>query len=128
MGVPDIRVSDRDRDAAVDRLRAASAEGRLEADELEDRVRAALAARTRGDLDALFADLPAPQPAPPPAPERSQMLRQRTAAFLTPNVVCILIWAATGAGSFWPVWVLLGTGIAFAVFLVRYVLGVEDDD
>ena len=54
------------------------------------------------------------------------MLRERTAAFLVPNVVCIAVWAATGAGSFWPGWVLLGTGIAFAVFLIRFVLRVEE--
>jgi hypothetical protein len=69
-------------------------------------------------------DLPAPN-VPAPRPERTRVLRERTAAFLVPNVVCIAVWAATGAGSFWPVWVLLGTGIAFAVFLIRYVLGVE---
>jgi hypothetical protein len=34
--------------------------------------------------------------------------------------------AETGAGSFWPGWVLLGTGIAFAAFLIRFVLGVEE--
>ena len=27
-------------------------------------------------------------------------------------IVCTIIWAATGAGMFWPVWVILGTGIA----------------
>jgi hypothetical protein len=59
-------------------------------------------------------------------PDRSLILRERTAAFLVPNVVCIAVWAATGAGSFWPGWVLLGTGIAFAVFLIRFVLRVEE--
>src|SRR4029078_12325966 len=48
--------------------------------------------------------------------------------FLVPNVVCIAVWAATGAGSFWPGWVLLGTGIAFAVFLIKFVVRVEDDN
>ena len=27
-------------------------------------------------------------------------------------IVCTIIWAATGAGMFWPIWVILGTGIA----------------
>jgi hypothetical protein len=62
-----------------------------------------------------------------PRPDRSLALRKRSASFLVPNVVCIAVWAATGAGAFWPGWVLLGTGIAFAVFLIRFVLGVEDD-
>ena len=29
-------------------------------------------------------------------------------------VVVVAIWALTGAGAFWPVWVFLGTGIALA--------------
>jgi hypothetical protein len=53
-----LRASDREREAAVLRLRAAHLEGRLETDELEDRVARAHAARTREDLDAVEADLP----------------------------------------------------------------------
>jgi hypothetical protein len=122
---PELRVADADRDRAIERLHAAATEGRLDHDELGERVSSALAARTQGQLDALTADLPR---LPAPRPDRSLALRQRTASFLVPNVVCVAVWAATGAGAFWPGWVLLGTGIAFAVFLIRFVLGVEDDE
>ena len=53
-----LRASDADRDAVTDQLRQAAIEGRLEPDELEDRVDAALRARTYGQLDLLVADLP----------------------------------------------------------------------
>jgi hypothetical protein len=53
-----LRASDADRDAVVDRLRDAAGEGRLEPDELEQRVDGALRARTYGDLAKLLADLP----------------------------------------------------------------------
>jgi hypothetical protein len=53
-----LRASDADRDAVVDRLREAAGEGRLEPDELEQRVDGALHARTYGDLAELLADLP----------------------------------------------------------------------
>jgi Domain of unknown function (DUF1707) len=53
-----LRASDADRDAVIDRLREAAGEGRLEPDELEERVDRALRARTYGDLGALLADLP----------------------------------------------------------------------
>ena len=53
-----LRASDADRDAVVDRLREAAGEGRLEPDELEQRVDRALRARTYGDLAELLADLP----------------------------------------------------------------------
>jgi DUF1707 SHOCT-like domain len=122
---PELRVADADRDRTVEQLRAAAAEGRLDPDELEERVSKALTARTQSELDELLADLPKPQVAVV-EPDRSLVLRERTAAFLVPNVVCIAIWAATGAGSFWPGWVLLGTGIAFAAFLIRFVLRVEE--
>jgi Flp pilus assembly protein TadB len=53
-----LRASDADRERVADRLRQAAAEGRILAHELEDRVHAALRARTYGDLDAVVADLP----------------------------------------------------------------------
>jgi len=55
---PELRVSDDDRDATVARLRVAGGEGRLTLDELADRVERADGARTRGELEALTADLP----------------------------------------------------------------------
>ncbi|RSN53372.1 MULTISPECIES: DUF1707 SHOCT-like domain-containing protein [Actinomadura] len=54
----DLRVSHAERDAAVERLREAAAEGRIELDELETRLEAALTARTHADLAPLTADLP----------------------------------------------------------------------
>jgi hypothetical protein len=56
---PAIRASDRDRDAVVQRLQQAFADGRLDDDEFDERMRAALTARTGADLDKLTADLPA---------------------------------------------------------------------
>ncbi|XVQ14536.1 DUF1707 SHOCT-like domain-containing protein [Spirillospora sp. CA-255316] len=59
----DVRVSHAERDAVVDRLREAAAEGRIELDELEDRLEVALTAKTYADLAPLTADLP---PVAPP--------------------------------------------------------------
>jgi Domain of unknown function (DUF1707) len=55
----DFRVSDADRDAAVDFLNRHYAEGRLTEQEHSARVDAAYAARYDSQLDALTADLPA---------------------------------------------------------------------
>ena len=69
--VPDgagTRASDRERDAVVQRVQDAFAEGRLDDAEFDERSRAALTARTHADLDALLADLPAAPAAPGPAP------------------------------------------------------------
>src|SRR5438128_9801668 len=62
------RASDRERDAVVQRVQDAFAEGRLNDDEFDERSRAALTARTHADLDALLADLPAATTATGPAP------------------------------------------------------------
>jgi fatty acid desaturase len=53
-----LRASDADREQIIDRLRKASAEGRLAAHELEHRVTTALKSRTYAELDATVADLP----------------------------------------------------------------------
>src|SRR5947209_18500391 len=53
------RASDRERDAVVQRVQDAFAEGRLDDAEFDERTRAALTARTHADLDTLLADLPA---------------------------------------------------------------------
>ena len=57
---PQQRASDADRDTAVDILCAAAAEGRLTLTELDERVGAALSARTICELAALIADLSGP--------------------------------------------------------------------
>jgi hypothetical protein len=65
---PAVRASDRERDAVVQRVQQAFAEGRLDDTEFDERMRAALTARTHADLDVLLADLPAETAAPAPAP------------------------------------------------------------
>jgi hypothetical protein len=59
-GGPQTLASDADRDTAVGLLNAARAEGRLTADEYDQRLSATYAARTWQQLDQLTADLPAP--------------------------------------------------------------------
>lgn len=56
---PEIRISDADRDRAVERLNDAVAEGRLTMPEFEERVDGVLRARTGGEVAPYLADLPA---------------------------------------------------------------------
>ncbi|MFE4920419.1 DUF1707 domain-containing protein [Streptomyces sp. NPDC056661] len=55
---PELRASDRERDQVVEILQVAAGDGRLTAAELDERLDAALSARTTGDLARLTADLP----------------------------------------------------------------------
>lgn len=79
----DLRVSQTERDAAARLLGEHLAAGRIEPAEFDERCDRALAARTRGDLDRLFADLPAERPARPPAPAGPDPAR-RIAALIRP--------------------------------------------
>jgi Domain of unknown function (DUF1707) len=54
-----LRASHQDRDRVVEILRVAAGDGRLTADELDERLEAALTARTYAELAALTTDLPA---------------------------------------------------------------------
>ncbi len=56
------RIGDAERDQAATYLREALAQGRLEQTEFDERVDAALRAKTQADLDPLFRDLPGPRP------------------------------------------------------------------
>jgi hypothetical protein len=63
----EVRASDAEREAVVERLRVATVEGRLTLSELTERTEAAYTATTRGELVSITADLPAvsgSQPAP----------------------------------------------------------------
>jgi hypothetical protein len=93
----DVLASDPERERVADALRGHAASGRLDPDELDERLGLAYAARLRADLLPLLADLPAPAGAP-----------RRPMPNLVPLLVLaatlIAIWALTGAGYFWPVW------------------------
>jgi hypothetical protein len=67
VGLPDqpsLRASDADREVAVERLRTAALEGRLDSEELESRLADAYAARWCSELAALTDDI-TPPPEPP---------------------------------------------------------------
>jgi hypothetical protein len=103
-----LRASDADRDAVAERLRQAAVEGRLDADELEERVHAALRARTYGDLDRLLVDLPskslsAPRPVVP-AVRTVAAVALRVLAVLA--IVTVVAVGALLTAAWWLMWVV----------------------
>jgi hypothetical protein len=54
----DLRASDSDREAVAERLREAAGDGRLDLEELQERLDRVFAAKTYGELEPLTADLP----------------------------------------------------------------------
>src|SRR4051794_3876493 len=105
---PDLRASDAEREAVVARLREHGAAGRLDVDELEERVGAAYAARTHEQLASLLEALPAiPGPVPrrhaqphPPVASGERRLSDELRVFAGVNLVLVAIWLFSGAGYF----------------------------
>jgi hypothetical protein len=117
MSDKDLLASDAERDEAAERLRQAAAEGRVTSEELEERLGRALGARTRGEVDAVVADLPSPRR----PPGRPSGRRPELVAFASTAMLLIAIWALSGMGYFWPAWPILGWG--FFVLMPGNVFG-----
>jgi hypothetical protein len=91
---PELRASDADREAVVERLRVAAIEGRLDAEELEARVSAAYAARLGSELERLTADVTPPPPAFAPPPVFVQRRTTRINPYAIASLVMSLLWLA----------------------------------
>jgi hypothetical protein len=99
-----IRVSDADREQVTARLREHFAEGRLTRDELDERVTAALSAKTVGDLRRVMVDLPEPAPVlagagPMPRGVRPGPVYVRRGPRLLPLALLVLLIAAVAPGT-----------------------------
>lgn len=130
-----LRSSDADRDLVRALLREAYAEGRLTESDLESRSAELTPELTLGGLLELVSDLlPTGRPEPDPlaaggmdprvaramamAGFRGQLMKD-LAVFLGPGAACVLVWWLDGRGLFWPVWILVYTGIPLLLTLVR---------
>jgi hypothetical protein len=74
----ELRASHEDRDQVIEVLRVSAGDGRLTADELDERLELAMTARTYGELAKLVADLPAAgsvTSTPAPAPRVKDVVR-----------------------------------------------------
>lgn len=115
-----LRVADAERQQLVDELRDHVVAGRLTSEEFEERVDRAYKASTRGELDALRADLPmSPATVQRALDTRKAQLRRRLlqegGGAVGISILCVAIWVASGAtGSFWPAWVILVTLLPLA--------------
>jgi len=116
------RAGDRDRQKTAARLGQAFAQGYLEIEEYEERVKAAFQTHTSGELHTLLADLPLDRiRRADPRYRAARMaaarlgLRIHLGAYFAMAVVVLTVWAAiavtTSASYFWPIWPILGAAI-----------------
>ena len=108
-----IRASDGERDQVVALLQRDFVDGRLTQAELEERAGAALAARTRDQLRALTADLPAADVRP-----------ARPAIVLDPCLLCLLLFLCPPAGVAY--WLLSRRGIGGGWLSQRQLAGIPN--
>jgi hypothetical protein len=114
-----LRASDEDRERIADRLRHATAEGRLHAHELEERLAKALRARTYGELDAVVSDLPRDRIATRPRSHLTNWAQPAVAlAIAVPIalvavavVMAIALFVLSGVFAVWMLWVLIGWSV-----------------
>jgi hypothetical protein len=115
---PALRASDADREAVAERLRVASVDGRIDSEELEQRLSDVYSARWVADLDRLVADVvPPPPPVPQaPAPIPYPGPYQPAYPVATTNGLAV---ASLVAGFFWLGWI----GSILAVIFGHIALG-----
>jgi hypothetical protein len=129
-----IRISDADREQVAARLREHYAEGRLNSDELEERISATFSAKTYGDLRRVMADLPEPAPVPDygqqwgkASRQAAQWGRPRTVVYrrgprLLPLALLALVVALVVPGVAWLFLALFK--IVLVLWLVAAVVGI----
>jgi len=131
-----LRASNSDRQAVVDRLQNAFVEGRLQLHEYDERVAAAYQAVTYADLAGLFTDLPADNPVRPPAAARPPTAKPAVrhpgvlgdlplalqilwTIWLSVLLINLVVWTilevSQGSEDFWPIWLLVPTAVLAGV-------------
>jgi hypothetical protein len=106
-----LRASDADREHFAERLRHATAEGRLLAEELEDRLGAVFTARTYGELDAVVADLPRrsveERPRRPRAVSHLRSVPAGALVVAIPVALALIVAAVVIVATIFALWALL---------------------
>lgn len=125
-----VRAGTADRNVVLEALSEAYGDGRLEREELDERTDAVHAARTLGELPPILSDLIPSSGALslPVGPDvRSEAVakyersrREALMSFLTPTLICWVIWALTMPGGFaWPLFVTVPTSLGLIGTIVR---------
>jgi hypothetical protein len=148
---PEMRASDADRDRVAAALREHCAQGRIDVDELNERLEGVYSSRTLGDLQKVTDDLPEEDmyELPVPSWRRSTPARgmgghlpavhdggglyQRAmqagwATYATVNVLCFVIWllVAIPSGAWYPWWIWVA-GPWGVLMLAGQIFGPRDD-
>ncbi len=121
-----MRVSDNERERVVAFLREQALVGRLDDEELEDRIGGAYQAKTAGELQDLIEDLPhrrvAAAPPRRPAPQRRRRSGPHPLAIAGLCLLGLLVMPALAAGGIAVVFAVIAA-VLVAVFVLGFVFG-----
>jgi hypothetical protein len=129
----DLRAGDDDRERVVGALHRHAQAARLDPIEHDERVEIALGAKTFGELEALLRDLPDESR----TPQARQLAARRVAVakmrehvgfWLTVSTITVVVWAATGADYFWPLWPIGIIGLTVVLHGLELLKGGSGDD
>jgi hypothetical protein len=115
-----VLASDADRERTVSVLQRHYAAGRLDTEELEQRVTRAYGAKWRGELRSLQRDLPFELPVDRRRVARGMdrvqqgLYRAHFACFAAFNTGAVSVWAWSGGHEFWPALTLIPGGALLA--------------
>ncbi|RLV50050.1 DUF1707 domain-containing protein [Nocardioides mangrovicus] len=113
-----LRSSDLDRSLALDALASAYGDGRLDREEYDERAGAVQGSKTLGELVPPLRDLAPEQPSKAVGLSSDAALTEQATeryyrarggalgTFMAPSLVCWVIWAISGFGFPWPVFVM----------------------
>ncbi|MFB9834931.1 DUF1707 SHOCT-like domain-containing protein [Actinoallomurus acaciae] len=139
---PEMRASDADRDRVAAALREHCAQGRIDVEELNERLEGVYSAKTLGDLGKVTEDLPEEDLYELPVPSWRQStpargmggglarlnFRAGWATYAGVNLVCIVIWLLTAVSSgVWYPWWIWVAGPWGAVMLAGQAFGARGD-
>ncbi|GAB3218855.1 hypothetical protein GCM10027447_00260 [Glycomyces halotolerans] len=146
-----VRISNAERERAIEQLREALEEGRIELSEFDERSKATYEAKTNAELDLVFQDLPVSRAhdssvhtidlTPEERAEREAAVRERvegggsrlsgmTQALIWVSCTTLPIWLfvllITGeTQGFWPFWAIISLG---AITLAQKLTSRGDDE
>jgi hypothetical protein len=119
-----MRVSDNERERVAQFLRDQSLEGRLDHDELDERIGIAYSAKTSGELQDLIEDLPHRRVAPArrPPPQRRRRNGPHPLAIVGMCLLALLVLPTLAAGGIAVVFAVVAA-VVVSVFVLGFLFG-----
>jgi Flp pilus assembly protein TadB len=122
---PQLRIGDAERTQVTEALQQHYAEGRLDSDELEERLDATLAAKTQADLREITKDLPGPRSweTPDPQPRHHPHHHHHGPRFLKAPLLLLAVFGVIAITTGTPLVFFIALRILMTIAIVSLLFG-----